>query len=220
MTTLIYLSDPHKVESSATVTTLSVLDDKYYVTTDKTIFHVKGGGQPADSGTINGVEVEDVKIDRATGKPFHVISMSQQLVVGQEIQMKIDPARRRVLSRWHSAGHLLAGIVERLRPDLMAVGAHQYPGEGRVEFEIARGFDASVVDLAQINVEIERNITQSIDVGIHRHPDGTRYIWIDGFKPVGCGGTHVASTDEIGSFIVSKGSISNGKYRLSYRLID
>jgi len=47
-----------------------------------------------------------------------------------------------------------------------------------------------------------------------------RLVAIDGFKPCGCGGTHVHKTSDIGNLIVRKIKSKGGNTRVSYEIID
>jgi alanyl-tRNA synthetase len=75
-------------------------------------FYPEAGGQPADTGTLNGVPVSDVQL---VGKAvWH--RLSAPLAVGQPVRGEIDwPRRYRHMQR-HSAQHLLSQAFARVNP--------------------------------------------------------------------------------------------------------
>jgi misacylated tRNA(Ala) deacylase len=58
---------------------------------DRTVFYPTGGGQPGDSGKINGVEIVTTVTDRETGEIVHVPSEGQSLPdMGADVTVTID----------------------------------------------------------------------------------------------------------------------------------
>src|SRR5258706_6408131 len=63
------------------------------VVLDRTAFYPTGGGQPNDTGKLDGVEVVDV-IEADDGTIFHVVNQAGQFSAGQSVQASIDQKRR------------------------------------------------------------------------------------------------------------------------------
>jgi alanyl-tRNA synthetase len=98
MTERLYESDPYLKEFSARV----VKADARGVVLDRTAFFPAGGGQPCDFGTLNGLEVSDVREEG--GEVLHVVTGTLQ----GEVRGVIDWERRRDHMQQHHGQHLLS----------------------------------------------------------------------------------------------------------------
>src|ERR1700744_564041 len=97
---------------------------------DRTLFHPRGGGQPADRGTLtltdgsgSAVAVIDVR-NGDDGGIDHVIAPEARLLLGDRVLMRVDADSRLLHARLHSAGHLVALAGERIEPGLRGVAGH------------------------------------------------------------------------------------------------
>ncbi|PSP45861.1 hypothetical protein BRC63_00425 [Halobacteriales archaeon QH_10_70_21] len=84
------------------------------VALSETYFYPEGGGQPADRGTVDGIEVLDVQ--KRNGEVVHVIDGS--LEAGRTVEGAVDPEFRRYCRRAHTASHALYGAGRRLFDDI------------------------------------------------------------------------------------------------------
>lgn len=75
---------------------------EYEVELDSTLFHPQGGGQPSDSGTINGVPV--LRVENRGDLVIHLLA---QPVATGPVTLVVDDTLRHRHTRWHSAGHLI-----------------------------------------------------------------------------------------------------------------
>ncbi|MBR4935000.1 MAG: hypothetical protein IKZ01_03920 [Anaerotignum sp.] len=107
MTEKLYYLDAYATTFKAKV--LECTEDKknWKVVLDRTLFYPEGGGQPADMGTLGGVNVLDVHekndvVTHTTDKP---------LEVGAEVEGVIDWERRFDLMQNHSGEHILSGVI-------------------------------------------------------------------------------------------------------------
>lgn len=209
---------------------------------DRTVFYARGGGQPGDVGTItwDGGSVEVLDTVRKNGAPFHVVADDAVLPdPGTPVEGVIDWERRYRTMRTHTALHALSGVVFR---DFGAkvTGGNMTPGEARMDFEL----DAISVEFGQ---EVERKLNEELVKGypteivlmareealkdpdlirtkVNLIPDFVkeiRVVDIVGLDRQADGGTHVASTLEVGHIEVVK-TESKGKSnkRMRIRLID
>jgi Ser-tRNA(Ala) deacylase AlaX len=130
---------------------------------DETIFHVQGGGQPFDVGTIRpsqgSANGNDTASEPENQSEFHVTSvrngeantvrhagyflpatLDSRFQHNTKVHLSIDVPRRQLHSRIHSAGHILGVAIMRLSragtlPPLTETKAKHYPGDASVEFQ-------------------------------------------------------------------------------------
>jgi len=205
---------------SATVTGIT---DQGGITLDQTVFYPTGGGQPGDEGTLMTAAGETLLIattvtDRETGDIVHVPDGVQTLPsVGDGVACAIDTDLRRAHMRTHTALHLLCSLVP-----FPVTGGQVGADKGRLDFDIP---DAQIdkEDLTRrLNALIsdDRAVTSSwiTDDELKANPDLVRTMSVKppmGAGPVRmiriedcdyqpCGGTHVASTGEVGKATITK----------------
>jgi Ser-tRNA(Ala) deacylase AlaX len=182
----------------------------------ETIFHPQGGGQPSDQGYINGLHVLTVREDKSQSPAiiYHFLDLASadaNIQPGQEVELRVDEAFRKQCQRSHSAGHLIADILE-LNPrfshyQAKATHGHHFPGSEYIKVVVptlpenidmlSQEINATIVD--EINNDLSTNICAQ---------DGMRHIKIGDSSRM-CGGTHVNSTKEIEQCQVTK--IKSGK---------
>ncbi len=212
MTERLYLDDP-SLHGTATVTAVGD-GDAPWVQLDRTWFHPQGGGQKSDIGTVGPATVTKVVFDE-DGDVLHLVDRVDGLEPGSEVDVNVDADVRDLHVRLHSGGHLLAAIVEKADPDLRAVGAHHWPGEARVDFEGGDETTALAVE-SWLQLALDRGVAD--DLPVHRGSDaeGRRTIAVGDHSPVGCGGTHLASTLGIGAVRVVSVKRKKGRLRVRY----
>lgn len=197
--------------------------DEAGIELDRTNFYAAGGGQPGDVGTFKTSEGAEIQItdtlkDRATGRHYHVpASDAPALSEGDTVTLEINWERRHKLMRMHSALHLLCCVV-----DGAVTGGQIGDVKGRLDFdledtnldkeEIAEKLNEIVAqDIAMTSrwitdaeLESDPSLVKTMSV---RPPSGAgmvRLIEIPGVDLQACGGTHVATTGEIGRLRVGK----------------
>lgn len=82
-------------------------EDYNWIVTQDTIFYVEGGGMKKDTGTINGLEVEDIQYK--DGKYYHKVKGNTD---GQA-HMIVDLPQRIQKVQIHSASHLICGHINK-----------------------------------------------------------------------------------------------------------
>ena len=216
MTEKYYFIDMLCFETTATIVALD--DEKSSVILDKTIFHVKGGGQLADSGTINDAIVLDV-IHREDGAVLHQVSREdlQKLSANLNVTIKIDSVKRKYHSRLHSAGHVIAGVVEKLFPEIKAISGNHIPGQSRIVFSGQLLLEKEEF-LSEISKELKLIIGLNKPVTVKKGEGNVRFIDIKDCNESACGGTHVSELSEIGEITIRKVSIKPDQVSLSYEI--
>jgi misacylated tRNA(Ala) deacylase len=207
---------------------------------DRSAFYPGGGGQPPDHGVLlwGGVQTriagarktaDDVYLIPAEGEPLPP--------AGTTVQGAIDDDRRTALMRTHSGLHLLAGVVYRDFGALVT-GGNMEPLEARMDFnlpDVPEGFKESIAAACAVEVAADRRIDVKVLPRDEAYaipdiirtatdllpPDLTevRIVDIVGLDTQADGGTHVASTRQIGDVqIVKVENKGKGFRRLRVRL--
>ncbi len=106
-TVKLFYDDPYLKEFTATVLSCEAGKNGYEVILDRTAFYPEGGGQPADHGTLGGVNVVDTR--EKAGNLVHICE--KPLEVGAEVTGTIDWARRFDHMQQHSGEHIVSGML-------------------------------------------------------------------------------------------------------------
>ena len=215
------LADPTLREWECTVVGV---DPERGIVLDRSAFYPGGGGQPPDHGVLlwNGVQTRIV--GTVKGDDLYLVAAEGDLVpaAGTAVAGAIEDARRTLLMRTHSGLHVLGGVVFRDFGALVT-GGNMEPGEARMDFnlpDLPEGFKATVEERVNAEVTADRAVevrvlprTEALAIpDIIRTqtnlipPDETevRIVDITGLDTQADGGTHVASTRQIGRVQVTK----------------
>ena len=106
-TNKLFYADTHLTEFSAVVVDCFEGKQGFEVELDQTAFYPEGGGQAADKGTINGIEVLHVHEDG--DRVLH--RMQKPLPVGETVEGILDYAHRFDLMQQHTGEHIVSGII-------------------------------------------------------------------------------------------------------------
>ena len=180
-------------------------EEIYEIILDKTAFFPEGGGQGADKGTLNGVEVLDVQ---NRGEEI-VHTVTQEIPAGTEVTGKLDWDLRFVRMQSHSAEHVVSGTVH-------AMFGYENVGFHMSERSMAVDFSGPLTAENILEVELavnqavweNRSITASFPTREEAQAisyrskleitEGLRLVTIDGVDCCACCAPHVGSTGEIG----------------------
>lgn len=214
MSRLLFRDDPYQRTARATV--VAVRDGA--VELDQTIFYPLGGGQPGDTGTLGGLRVVDTRKAAEDGPVLHSLEPgATPPAVGSTVDLAIDWDRRYRFMRYHTLLHLLGAVVKapftgcRIGEDKSHLDFDTEMDklvkeeiEARLNERIAAGqaTRAEWVDYS----ELERNpdLVKTLSVMPPRGDGRLRMVGIEGLDLQPCGGTHVASTREIGPVSVTR----------------
>jgi Ser-tRNA(Ala) deacylase AlaX len=130
------------------------------------------------------------------------------------VELRIDVQRRQLHSRFHTAGHLIAALVEQLLPGAKACAGHHWPGEARVEFF----FEGILPENLQQSIETAITDTINVDLAVRRiqSHEGDRYVQIGNFPALRCGGTHCGHLKELGSVTLRAIKMKKDRLRVGY----
>jgi misacylated tRNA(Ala) deacylase len=191
------------------------------VVLDRTVFYPLGGGQPGDTGmlrTEDGREWRVVDARKGEGsRILHVLEAGATLPeVGCKVQAVIDWERRHAHMRMHTCLHLLGAVLR-----YGVTGGQIAADKGRLDFDTQNEIDKDAVTSA-VNALVTANhavrsmwitddeldrqpeLVRTLSVQPPRGAGRIRLLEIPGVDLQPCGGTHVASTGEIGPVAVTK----------------
>lgn len=216
-------------------------DPEQGIVLDRSAFYPGGGGQPPDRGVLLWGGVQTRVVGARSGDDLYLLPHEDDPVppVGTAVSGALDDARRTSLMRTHSGLHLLSGVVHRDFGALVT-GGNMEPGEARMDFglpEIPADFKQRVTAACAVEVAADRAIRVEelprdeafaipdiIRTATNLLPpdlEVVRIVDIVGLDTQADGGTHVASTRQIGGLeIVKVESKGKGFRRLRVRLSD
>jgi len=216
------LADPTLREWTCTVLHASPEDG---IVLDRSAFYPGGGGQPPDHGTLlwQGVQTRIVGT-RKTTEDLYLLPLDGDPLppVGIEVTGAVEDDRRTKLMRTHSGLHVLCGVVFRDFGALVTGGSME-PAEARMDFnlpEVPPDFKARLEELVNAEVTADRKVVTKVlgreealalpDIIrtqsnlIPADEEEIRIVDIIGLDTQADGGTHVASTAQIGRLTVVK----------------
>jgi misacylated tRNA(Ala) deacylase len=221
VTERIYATEQYASSMDARI--VDVDPDDGRVLLDRTVFYPGGGGQPPDVGhlAVGEDRLAVVRVDQDARGVWHWLEGALP-GVGTVVRGEVDWERRYQLMRTHTAMHALCGVVwERFASPV--TGGNMEPGIGRLDFELP-GWDPE--DKEPLEEELNRQLAAArpveiaflpreeadrdpslIRTKVSLLPDSlreVRVVDIVGLDRQADGGTHVASTSEVGRVRVAK----------------
>jgi alanyl-tRNA synthetase len=198
-------------------------------------FYPEGGGQVSDAGHIESdtgraAIVDVIRFDK--DQTLIVVMEHGDLIDNQEVRAIVDTTRRRPTQANHTGTHVLHRALQEVLGDhVRQKGSSVRPDKLRFDFshetpmtpeELARVEDIvnRVVIEGHRVFTFETSQDEARELGAmmlfgEKYGDVVRVVEIEGFSRELCGGTHVATTAEIGPLrIVSESSVGQGVRRI------
>jgi misacylated tRNA(Ala) deacylase len=232
------LIDPTLREWECTVLHSSPEDG---IVLDRSAFYPGGGGQPPDHGTLLWQGTQTRIVGTRKGDDLYLIPAEGDPLppVGAAVTGAVEDPRRTMLMRTHSGLHVLCGVVFRDFGALVT-GGNMEPGEARMDFnlpEVPPGFKARLEELVNTEVAADRAVAVKVlpraealalpDIIrtqtnlIPADEQEIRIVDIVGLDVQADGGTHVASTRQIGRVqVVKVESKGKANRRVRVRIAD
>jgi alanyl-tRNA synthetase len=205
----LYHSDAYTTDFDAELVETTSYNGLPSVILDRTCFYPTSGGQPHDTGVLNGLPVVDVVLREADGAVMHVLGGPATLD-GPRVSGQIDWSRRFDHMRHHTGQHILSqAFVQLAQAD--TVGFHLSPDSVTIDLnrtDIGPATLDAAEDLANQIMAEDRPVRayfpsdeELVMLKLRKVPDvegAFRVVDIQDFDQNACGGTHVARTGEIG----------------------
>ncbi|WP_179865259.1 alanyl-tRNA editing protein [Bacillus toyonensis] len=198
-------------------------EDNLYVVLNETAFYPTGGGQPYDTGTLNGTLVTNV--EEVNGEIRHFIA--EQLETA-EVEGKINWERRFDHMQQHAAQHILsAAFWDHF--NIPTIGFHLGKETVTIDLETENLPAETIEKAVQIanNIVFENhpiriqwmNLEEAKTLPLRKEPtltENIRVVIIQNFDYNGCGGTHPRRTGEVGLIQVLNWERNKGGIRLTF----
>jgi len=227
MTQRLYYNDSHLTEFEARVVDVTPRTSGWAtVTLDRTAFYPTGGGQPGDTGSLNGARVVEC-IDGQDSEVLHVIH-GDAPQIGDIVKGRINWERRLDHIQQHTGQHILSqAFIE-----LYKAETHGFRVMAEVS-EIDVALDNPTDERIDKAVEVSNRIIwedrsvqarqvksdEAARLNLRKGPtrDGdVRLIEIEGFDLTPCGGTHAHRTGEVGIVAVRHWERAKGMTRIEF----
>ena len=195
---------------------------------DRTVFYATGGGQPNDTGKLISptgriFNVTDVRKDG--DEVLHVVENASEIREGDRFTGTVDWERRYAHMRFHSAIHVLDGMVSsRFSQEGMLTGGQIYQDRARIDLDLndfSRDLIEDILDKSNSFIKeghniYQREVSREEALGMpnlaRTEPgrrlietlDKVRIIVVEGLDEQADGGTHVSNSVEIGKLVLKK----------------
>jgi alanyl-tRNA synthetase len=211
---------------------------------NQTPFYAESGGQVGDAGAITtkGGKVTVADTQKKLGALFvhQGLVTEGAIAVGEAARLEVDHAKRSAIRANHSATHLLHNALRRRLGDHIAQKGSLVSAE-RLRFDISQPAPIAQADLVAVEAAVNDRIRDNSPVITRlmsqdeavasgaiamfgeKYGDEVRVLSMGGKLPGDnhdfsvelCGGTHVASTGDIGIFkIIDQGAVAAGVRRI------
>jgi alanyl-tRNA synthetase len=219
----LYFKDPYQVEFEARVIKRTFYQDKPALVLDRTCFYPEGGGQPADEGTLDGIQVQAVLEDKE-----EILHVTEKEVTSDKVKGRIDWNRRFEHMQQHAGQHVLSQCLVQL---FGAETRSFHLGERTSTLEIDKReiTEEEVERVEQLanaivfeNREIKSQLIKEEEiqkVPLRRPPkkEGViRVVEVSDFDYSACGGTHPQRTGEIGMIKILRWERIRNNIRLEF----
>ena len=222
----LYYEDAYRTNFVAQVAERLTFEGQPAVRLSESAFYPTSGGQPHDTGSLNGTAVVDVQVG-ADGDVLHLLAgpLPEETT---SVNGQIDLPRRFDHMQQHSGQHLLSQVFYR-RLGLETVSVHFGDAMNTLDLD---GPPLSASQLATVETAANETVWQDRPiraywiteaekekVPLRRAPTvhgKMRIVEIDKFDWSACGGTHVRRTGEIGLISLVRIEKHRGRSRVHF----
>jgi alanyl-tRNA synthetase len=227
VTERLYYSDSHLIEFDARVINVTDRVSGWTaIVLNRTAFYPTGGGQPSDTGTLNGARVVEC-IDDGEQGVLHVVQGAAP-ERGAMVHGRIDWPRRLDHMQQHTGQHILSqAFVTLFNAPTKSFRVLDVSCEIDVELRnptseiIERAVELANNVIWEDRAIVIQNVTskEAADLPLRKEParEGElRLIEIEGFDLTPCGGTHAYRTGEVGIIAVRSWERAKGLTRIEF----
>lgn len=225
MTKRLFDENVYAKEAKAMVEAIERVKDRVWVVLDQTIFAPEGGGQDADRGWINGIEVLDVR--EKGDQILHLLE--KPISAGTEVDLKIDWERRLDHMQQHCGEHLLSGVIYdkmkgnnkgfHMGKDVVTVDIDLPEIPESILWEIEREVNRKIQENLPVEIHVAERVEDLQGIPLRKEPtvdEAIRVVNVPGVDCVACCGTHPAKTGEIGILRILRADKYKGMTRIQF----
>lgn len=212
MTERLYYADPYLCAFDTRVVEAREVDGHPAVVLGETAFYPTSGGQPHDTGMLNGVPVVDVLVDD-DGEVIHVLAAE---LVAERVHGEVDWPRRFDHMQQHTGQHILsqayieAGGVEtvsfHLGEDASTIDLDRAPLEDELTLRAEEIANRVVLEDRVVMARFV-DADELAELPLRKPPavEGPiRVVSVASFDWSACGGTHVTTAGQVGTIKVTR----------------
>jgi len=208
----LYYENSYKKEFTAEVINVIQVEKEYHIELDKTYFYPEGGGQPSDTGYINGVAVTYVY--EKDEKIYHVVAVNPLKI--HRVKCSIDFDKRYDYMQQHLGQHILSACIANIT-NAATIGFHLGNSSTTIDIdkiitsdEINLSLESAnkiVIDNIEVEVlypsnsELKKLTTKKIPV---KYGEKVRIVKVGDIDVNPCCGIHPSSTIEVQLIMVLK----------------
>ncbi|KGP74580.1 serine-tRNA(Ala) deacylase AlaX [Pontibacillus yanchengensis] len=204
MTTKLFYQNPYQTEFETQVARTGEQERRPYIVLEETAFYPTGGGQPHDTGSLNGVEVVDV--EEVDGEVRHYLT---QPLEETSVHGVVDWNRRFDHMQQHNGQHILSAVMQD-EYGMQTVSFHLGKDTVSIDLDaknlseaIMKEAEQKVNRIIQENRPIQTKWLSSEEA--NQYPlrkalsveEAVRLVIIPEVDYNGCGGTHPHATGEV-----------------------
>ncbi len=195
---------------------------------DQSAFYPTSGGQTFDTGRLNAARVLDVEVEN--GVVWH--KTDAPLRVGDEVHGEIDWPRRWDHMQQHAGDHMLAGAAWQMFGGV-TIGLHLGKENSTIDMDLPGGrTHLNAEEVCVLETLVNRRVQQDdpircwfpspeelASLPLRKRPtvdSHVRVVAMGDYEMVPCGGTHPASTGQIGPIKILSCTPARGKMRLCF----
>lgn len=229
MTERLYYDDAYLTEFDAEVVECEPCDGGFRLRLDRSAFYPTSGGQPHDTGTLNGARVLDVIVGE-DGDVWHIVNAP--LAKETAVHGRIDWPRRFDHMQQHAGDHMIASALWRLLGGV-TIGLHVSHDVSTIDVAMPEGVTRiSPEDIRRVEVDVNERIQRDVPIRcwfpdpeelkalpLRKPPtvsEHVRVVAIGTDEMVACGGTHPATAGQLGLVKVLGVAPARGKMRVSF----
>lgn len=220
----LYYQDPYLREFTARIVERLARDGRNGVVLDRTAFYATGGGQPHDTGTLNGVRVVDVVEDG--GKIIHFVEGE---LAGDEVKGVVDWERRVDHMQQHHGQHILSAAFIKVA-NAHTASFHLGPAVSTIDVSRNDLSDYEVSEAQKLANEVvyeDRPVSitwhspqEARKLPLRKLPEDiqgqVRIVAVADFDMQPCSGTHPRSSGEVGAIAVVGYERTKDQTRVSF----
>ncbi|SHN68693.1 alanine--tRNA ligase [Desulfovibrio litoralis] len=212
------------------------LKEKGYLVAGRTPFYGASGGQSGDLGLIQTAQGKAKVLDTlkpATEMTVHLIEVIEgEILLDTEVQLQVEEGERIASARNHTCTHLLhAALRSVLGTHVKQAGSLVTPERLRFDFTHIQALTAD--ELLKVEELVNKAILADTPVNSRetsyddavangamalfgeKYGDKVRMVKVGDFSTELCGGTHLKSSGEAGSFVIlSEAGVAAGTRRI------